>query len=177
MLEQWDDKAVPTPVRKQPPTIDHAEDLVRVRLVARFRPKSVAETAALLAITEDAAEDFLIRREHEITRAIDRVRLSGRGIENQSRRIVGKGLELIESALDAGEIDAAEVKDLLKVPIRVIESADRARAAEALKTENLPVFQFTLLPDGGGFTLGPYEGPVVDAETRELDDAGREDAI
>lgn len=176
MLEQWDDKGVPTPARKQPATLDHAEDLVWVRLVAKFRPKSVAETAALLAISEDTAADFLVRRESEITRAFDRVRLSGRGIENQSRRIVGKGLELIESALDAGEIDAAEVKDLLKVPIRVIESADRARAAEALKTENLPVFEFVKLP-GGGFRIGPYEGPVVDAETRELNDAGREDAI
>lgn len=176
MLEPWDDKGVPAPPRKQAATIDHAEDLFWVRLVARYRPKSVAETAALLAISEDTAADFLVRRESEITRAFDRVRLSGRGIENQSRRIVGKGLELIESALDAGEIDAAEVKDLLKVPIRVIESADRARAAEALKTENLPVFEFVKLP-GGGFRIGPYEGPVVDAETRELNDAGGEDAI
>lgn len=176
MPEPWDNKGVPTPARAQSATLNHADDLVWVRLVARFRPKSVAETAAMLAITEDAAEDFLVRREHEIARAIDRVRLSGRGIENQSRRIVGKGLELIESALDAGEIDAAEVKDLLKVPIRVIESADRARAAEALKTENLPVFEFTISP-GGRITFGPYEGPVLDAETRELKDAGQEDAI
>lgn len=176
MFEPFDDQGTAPPIRTTPATIDPAQDLVWVRLVAKFRPKSVAETAALLAISEDTAADFLVRRESEITRAFDRVRLSGRGIENQSRRIVGKGLELIESALDAGEIDAAEVKDLLKVPIRVIESADRARAAEALKTDNLPVFEFTISP-GGRITLGPYEGPVVDAETRELTDAGREDAI
>ncbi|MBA4264323.1 MAG: hypothetical protein C0453_04515 [Comamonadaceae bacterium] len=156
--------------------IDTAHDLVWVRLIAKFRPKSVAETAALLAITEEDAEDFLVRRESEITRAIDRVRLSGRCIENQSRRIVGKGLELIEDTLDAGEIDAEDVKDLLKVPLRVIESADRARAAEALKTDSLPVFEFVMLP-GGGMRLGKHEPTVVDAEFREIKDAGGENAI
>lgn len=160
----------------QPATIDPDRDLVCVRLVARFRPKSVAETAALLSISEETAEDFLVRCEAEITRAIDRVRLSGRGIESQSRRIVGKGLDLIEDALDVGEIDASEVKDLLKVPIRVIESADRARAADAMKTDNLPVFEFVTLPDGS-FRFGPYVAPVLDAETREVMDAGREDSI
>lgn len=156
--------------------IDTERELVWVRLAARFRPKSVAETAALLAITEEEAEDFLVRREREITRAIDRVRLSGRGIENQSRRIVGKGLELIEDTLDAGDIDVADVKDLLKVPLRVIESADRARAAEALKTDNLPVFEFVMLP-GGGMRVGQHEPKVVDAEIREIKDAGGENAI
>lgn len=104
------------------------------------------------------------------------MRLSGRGIESQSRRIVGKGLELIETALDAGEVDAAEVNDLLKVPIRVIESSDRARAAEALKTDNLPVFEFVTLPQGG-FRFGPHVAPVLDVETRAVMEAGREDSI
>lgn len=156
--------------------IDTARELEWVRLYARFRPKSVAETAALFAITEDVAMDFLDRRGSEIIRATDRVRLSGRGIENQSRRIVGKGLELIEDSLDAGEIDVEDVKDLLKVPLRVIESADRARAAEALKTDNLPVFEFVMLP-GGGMRFGPHEPTVVDAEIREIKDAGGENAI
>lgn len=149
-----------------------------VRIMAHHQPPSVKAAAALLSCSADDAEWLLTEYADDIEAAAARIELTGAGIVRQSKRIVSRGLSVIEEALASGDIDPAEVPDLLKVPVRLIEAEERARAAR--EKDRLPVLDIRVINDGDNFgiSIRPLEqSEIIDAETRAIQDAGREDSL
>lgn len=150
-----------------------------VRIVAHHQPPSVKAAAALLSCSTDDAEWLLTEYADAIEAAAARIELTGAGIVRQSKRIVARGLSIIEDALAGGDIDPTEVTDLLKIPARLIEAEERSRTA-ASKKDKLPALDIRVINDGDNFgiSIRPLEqSEIIDAETRAVQDAGREDSL
>ncbi|HPW27996.1 MAG TPA: hypothetical protein PLL01_01270 [Rhodoferax sp.] len=78
----------------------------------------------------------------ELSAAKVRAGANGSLLEVKAMMAADKGLDRILAQIDT--LDAFEVTEVLKMPMRVLEAADRRRAAEREDVDKLPTFNITI---------------------------------